>query len=469
MKVTKIKLNDYLHFKKGLEIDLTYPEEHEKAGQPLEKVCFLGQSGTGKTTLLEVIKFFICENKHGESYCIDLNKIATDAIEICCRLGSKKYIKSSVENNNFKVTDLTREPAEVVRNVGEYEKELETFLKECRPLLLNFPFSVVLPSHLEKYTTEIQQKEVIMSAPVDEINDKGTNIKKSVWDFSSNEISQIWNIVFARIAEHIEKSQIKKIELFNGLMDNTANAAALKEEYQKWERDSSNRNPLESLADKCLNPILDNFQLFVETNLSEYETNSQRSAKHIRIKSKVNGEEIKYNFLSTGTKQIMLTAIPLYYIEPKNSIILFDQPETSLYPNVQSLLPEVYISAAQTNNQFFFATHSPVIASAFDPWEIVELQFDHEDGTVYRKEYYRGERKVVNFFINPKLLTWTDNYTKLFDVKDRGGKDRIRKLTQLSEIEQEIKAESDSEKKAVLIEKYKKNAELLNWELNIYA
>ncbi|MBL0015713.1 MAG: hypothetical protein IPP17_04565 [Bacteroidetes bacterium] len=49
MKIHKIILKDYQQFK-DLEIDLTYPVGHEKAGQPLDKVCFIGQSGTGKTT-----------------------------------------------------------------------------------------------------------------------------------------------------------------------------------------------------------------------------------------------------------------------------------------------------------------------------------------------------------------------------------------------------------------------------------
>ncbi|MBK8721919.1 MAG: AAA family ATPase [Saprospiraceae bacterium] len=55
MKFTKIEIKDFQQFK-DFELDLTYPVGHPKAGQPLEKVCFIGQSGTGKTTLLELLK-----------------------------------------------------------------------------------------------------------------------------------------------------------------------------------------------------------------------------------------------------------------------------------------------------------------------------------------------------------------------------------------------------------------------------
>ena len=54
MKITKIELNDFHQFK-NLTIDLTYPKGHSKEGEPLDKVCIIGQSGTGKTTLLKLI------------------------------------------------------------------------------------------------------------------------------------------------------------------------------------------------------------------------------------------------------------------------------------------------------------------------------------------------------------------------------------------------------------------------------
>ncbi|MFN5847914.1 MAG: hypothetical protein ACK43K_05460, partial [Chitinophagales bacterium] len=54
MKVTRIEIKDFNQFK-SLDIDLTYPKGHAKEGQPLDKVCFIGQSGTGKTTLLKIL------------------------------------------------------------------------------------------------------------------------------------------------------------------------------------------------------------------------------------------------------------------------------------------------------------------------------------------------------------------------------------------------------------------------------
>ena len=53
MKITKLKIEEFQQFR-NLDLDFTYPEGHEKAGEPLDKVCFIGQSGVGKTSLLLV-------------------------------------------------------------------------------------------------------------------------------------------------------------------------------------------------------------------------------------------------------------------------------------------------------------------------------------------------------------------------------------------------------------------------------
>src|ERR1039457_4215077 len=58
MKITRFVISDYHQFG-YLNIDLTYPKGHPtKGGQPLDKVCFIGKNGTGKTTILKAIKNF---------------------------------------------------------------------------------------------------------------------------------------------------------------------------------------------------------------------------------------------------------------------------------------------------------------------------------------------------------------------------------------------------------------------------
>lgn len=55
MKITQINIKDYNQFQ-NMTLDLTYPKGHEKEAQPLDKICFIGQSGTGKTSLLNALR-----------------------------------------------------------------------------------------------------------------------------------------------------------------------------------------------------------------------------------------------------------------------------------------------------------------------------------------------------------------------------------------------------------------------------
>ena len=95
MKVTRLEIKDFNQFR-DLDIDLTYPKDHEKEGQPLEKVCFIGQSGTGKTTLLKLI--------HGLSYDANVLRIfgtnkLTKNIYITCKYNDLLVRYCAIGNN----------------------------------------------------------------------------------------------------------------------------------------------------------------------------------------------------------------------------------------------------------------------------------------------------------------------------------------------------------------------------------
>jgi AAA15 family ATPase/GTPase len=137
-------------------------------------------------------------------------------------------------------------------------------------------------------------------------------------------------------------------------------------------------------------------------------------------------------------------------LDTNKTIILIDEPEHSLYPDIQQEIIGYYTQLAP-KAQFFFATHSPIIASSFEPWEIVELKFDYEKGIVYHEKYFEGERHMDNYFINPQYLMWDSILTKVFDLKERGNEKRIEK-------------EPSKAKKTEIYKKYKKLSELLDWE-----
>jgi predicted ATP-dependent endonuclease of OLD family len=77
----------------------------------------------------------------------------------------------------------------------------------------------------------------------------------------------------------------------------------------------------------------------------------------------VAGQQVTIEQLSDGEKQLYARVIALMLIEPRNSIILIDEPEIALHPAWQQKIMQIYGQIGK-NNQFIVATHSPQILSS---------------------------------------------------------------------------------------------------------
>lgn len=75
------------------------------------------------------------------------------------------------------------------------------------------------------------------------------------------------------------------------------------------------------------------------------------------------GASFDINALSSGEKQLFLRTLALKMIHANNSIILIDEPESSLHPKWQQKILPIYEQIGK-NNQIIIATHSPHILSS---------------------------------------------------------------------------------------------------------
>ena len=67
----------------------------------------------------------------------------------------------------------------------------------------------------------------------------------------------------------------------------------------------------------------------------------------------------------------------------RDSLIVFDEPETSLHPYAISVFAEAVKQAAKEwNRQVFIATHSPVLISQFEPEDILATKLDESGQTL---------------------------------------------------------------------------------------
>ncbi len=411
MKITKIHIEEFHQFK-NLEIDLTYPLGHAKAGQPLDKVCIIGQSGTGKTTLLKIIGGYTYtindlfnEYPHHEFEKVKVFRKLND-LENSIRVIHDNIKKENIYGwENYKIGNLKVEFEEAVNKHHEYLEKIKTQF-------------IFFPADLR----------------YDFVDSSGKSLSDNkIIDFRKEKLGDIWNIVLS----DIQKSQEEELKLRNQISKiaekekdiNKINIAVKKLERFK----NKKNNPISDIADNCLDPLLKNFNLRVKREL-DFQT--KEDIGFIKIED-LEGNEIPHGLLSTGTKQVLLTALPLYLLKPEDALILYDEPERSLYPSIQKLIIDFYTSLTK-NSQFFFATHSPIIASCFEPWEIVELKFNSK-GNVVQELYYENERHVDNYKIIPSYLTYDLILSKVFDIDQTHSNERSDKIAEVLMLRNQLK------------------------------
>ena len=444
MKVTKIHIKDFHQFK-DLQIDFTYPQGHPRAGEPLDRICFIGQCGTGKTKLLDIVgglthnyqtfvKKYDFSEENGSVWIKNFDITYEQAIST-----DKKftYNTSNQKKNN--------EDVEFAKFIEEDDKNI----LEVKPNLISYPAEL-------KY-------EISDEVPEEDFK------RRTIIDFSWDNATAIWNLILTDIQKYQEEELIIRQEISRVVEDKKNDLTAIKEALDKLEMwQKTNFNPILDIAEQCLNPILSKFHLRVKTKL---DIQKKEDIGFIKIED-FNGNEIPYGLWSTGTKQVVLSALPLYLLKPKNTIILYDEPERSLYPDLQRLVIDYYRSLT-TECQFFFSTHSPIIASSFDPWEIVELKFD-KSGNIYQDLYFEGERHIDNYTITPNYLTYDLILSKVFDLNETYSAIRDEKITevimlrnQLEKLKQQNKLKTNDG--VMLTNRYLKLAKQLSWEFELPA
>lgn len=387
MKITGIDIGEYRQFK-NIKFDFTYPIGHKKEGQPLEKVCFIGQSGTGKTTLLNIIwDFFSIVNdgyhlQGARSLPPDSSSNSYQTFEHGIRVlvdtGQSiiHFDKSTIENNEKSSSDnlpLAYGTFKWAEKINLYE-----IIYADDKICLYIDDSAINHSYsLTINRNDVEAGNRSFTATKDEIfiqNEKQQEFidrisKSKILNLNFIDRKFLWNYLLNDIDKYDEN--LKKIAIDLIQKSGSFSATRMNETLNKWQRE--NPNPRLDIAKHCLDFILNFFFLEVDTEGTEAP---------IVIK-KSNGKQLTYNQLSTGTRQLLATAIPIYRTSIEKGVILFDEPERSLFPDIQRELVKYYTSLAP-KAQFFFATHSPIIASAFEPCERFILCFDENGEVNYR-------------------------------------------------------------------------------------
>ena len=285
MKITKLHLKNYRQFE-DLELDFTYSSDHPtKAGLPLNKVCFIGPNGCGKTTIMQIF----------------VNHLMYDVYKIDI-LSPGSSIKIVEEDKLAKIIDI--------------------------PLSSSF-----------------YQASIILGVQ----NDWSFNERYIILDNNSSSNLMI---------------HLSYLETFDS---NNFKANFLK-------------NPTTNVQDyRKVDNLFSSIETILKDSKLKYEGYDQ-SFKNIAFTNSNSGQKFSIHQLSSGIQQLIYRKLSLQELNPKDFIILIDEPETSLFPDIQKQIVKIYSDIGE-NNQLFFATHSPIIAGQFEKDELFILYFD-ENGKV---------------------------------------------------------------------------------------
>jgi hypothetical protein len=394
---------------------------------------------------------------------IKMNGFNVDSVSMKLHFNNYSFTRKTNEDGGFLISDSINRNA-----VLDHKKLIEVrdnYLLKLKPYLINFPAELVFDNNPVDANKELEE------AVGKDITNKEKSLAQlapeSVVDFAFDDASKTWDLVLKDIKEYQAKLSewgLKMTAFTSNKNHNPKEIIKINADYSKWI--SENPNPLELLADECLDPILKKFGLKVRRDLDYYTI---LNIGNILLQT-IEGKDVHRNFWSTGTKQVYSIATPLYELKPKDAVILIDEPEKSLYPDIQKIIADYYIGLTE-DCQFFFATHSPIIASSFDPWEIIELKFDKNNEFVFVDKNYEGERHIDNFNFYPKYLRWDSILMKVFELEEEGNSEfRNEALMELAELKRELSKLKSSVTKAQngvykkKIDEYLVKAKKLGWD-----
>lgn len=90
------------------------------------------------------------------------------------------------------------------------------------------------------------------------------------------------------------------------------------------------------------------------------------SSQNQQLQYTFDGQIFNFNSLSSGEREVVNIVFDFILRKPKNCIVIFDEPEIHLHPELSFKMIQT-LKTVGPNNQFIFLTHSPdIISSSLD-------------------------------------------------------------------------------------------------------
>lgn len=335
MKIRKIKWKDH-PILGNLELDFLNPATHK----PYSTIIFVGENGSGKTTILETINTFLCMGSFSPFEYIEY--------EVGDNLFKAIPMPESEIDSFYKRVDIASGAITEIRSNKTYKlQSIQQDIKDPRYYgsLLSKPRSDYKTSKITSSTS----LELDKNKYDQDDNDDFTTLKQLMVDIQSED-----NDTY----REVNQDRNKKGEL-----------PMPEDEFETISKMHRFKNAFNTFFEKI-----------------KYDKVTKSNGEKLIIFSK-NGKDISLDNLSTGEKQIVFRGAFLLknLNQLSGSIIMVDEPELSMHPKWQERILDYYKNLFTDNggNQFaqlIFASHSTgVISSALkdiDNTKVFILQTD---------------------------------------------------------------------------------------------
>lgn len=385
MKIRKLRLTGFQQFQDTL-LDFTHPE----TGETLSRICLIGRNGTGKSTVLEVIEsVFAGENRKERDYFVSGELEWEEE-----RLGF-----AAARSGPMYVSD----PLLFQKDGGDVHRTVESLIEKADAVSFFHPAILLRNS----FTGFLQDMNIFIRYLFRQTNPDSFFIVSPPYSIGE----QIQHLPETNLDKAIETSKgfpayhlitAQTVGRFwENLMYALRERDRLREEFEN--RPENIQKTKKQLIEEfdTLNPtVLDGLaeiwnRLLAPAGL-EFDTASVRKPVQLHdnlqafVRLKSTGERVPYSRLSTGIRDFIFRIGHIYSIffnrEVKSGFLLVDEPENSLFPEFLYDLMEIYRLAStdkrgENHTQLFVATHNPIIAAQFEPYERIILDWE-ADGSV---------------------------------------------------------------------------------------
>lgn len=337
-------------------------------------ICFIGSNGTGKSTLLRMIKTHletgqtVAEVAFQNEFTYFQRRDAQEerALIINCEGKNHAYIQQD-EHGAVRIA-----------------KDLNSIKSLNRPNPILTPPPSYSPDRTLSATKGVENARIAYCPPEDDpkANGKIPTVSEALELLKRPSlVHEIGNRSITGFWKQLTFAIVQRDKAFKAFMKHPENEdLSLKAANEAF--DQQFPDVLQGLAEKWT-ALLDQAGLKLDTQGAKLPVQlTEKLEANLQL---ANGNPLPYEDLSTGIRMYLYRIGYLYSLffrnDVENSLLLLDEPETSLFPDFVYGLLATYRAAVNKDTQIIAATHDPIFAAQFHPECRFILEFN-DDGYV---------------------------------------------------------------------------------------